>query len=245
MPPSSSKSGQEPSVTYESKPPEWTVPATRNGDLGYHGFYPPRPGQDEELLTDNTILFGYSEPSFVAGTDAFGGVFKQNGKNGLDSLRDIMERVLTKRAELHAVVEPNTFKYPSRVTLVGDKKTSWYADLANPEVPLHTIPKSTLTSPKNSETLDLLYSMKTPVDRAAWYIGNLGAIDTVRRSLYIQPCSKLLFSLETVKKLLVDIAMPNPLKSGVNRVNIIQVFKKSKLNDPEWKEAWVAKYAWS
>jgi hypothetical protein len=39
------------------------------------------------------------------GTDTFGGIFKQDDKNGLESLQDIMERVLAKRAELHAAVE--------------------------------------------------------------------------------------------------------------------------------------------
>ena len=39
------------------------------------------------------------------GTDTFGGIFRQEDKNGLESLQDIMERVLAKRAELHAGVE--------------------------------------------------------------------------------------------------------------------------------------------
>jgi hypothetical protein len=39
------------------------------------------------------------------GTDTFGGIFKQEDKNGLESLQDIMERVLAKRAELQAGVE--------------------------------------------------------------------------------------------------------------------------------------------
>jgi hypothetical protein len=40
----------------------------------------------------------------------------------------------------------------------------------------------------------------------------------------------------------MDIAMPNTLKTGAN---IKQMFKKSKLNDPDWKETWVTKYAYS
>lgn len=29
--------------------------------IGYHGFYPPRPGQDEEILSEHTIKYGYND----------------------------------------------------------------------------------------------------------------------------------------------------------------------------------------
>ncbi|KAG8830174.1 RNA polymerase II mediator complex subunit [Serendipita sp. 405] len=60
------KSGQEPSVTYEPKPPDWIVLTTKDGDLGYHGYHPPQPGRDEEILSESNILNGYFEPHFVA-----------------------------------------------------------------------------------------------------------------------------------------------------------------------------------
>ncbi len=55
----------DPIPQYQSHPPPWVPQATRDGDLGYHGFHPPRPRQGEDILDAATIKSGYTEPPFV------------------------------------------------------------------------------------------------------------------------------------------------------------------------------------
>jgi mediator of RNA polymerase II transcription subunit 12, fungi type len=73
----------------------------------------------------------------------------------------------------------NVFKLPARVTLAGDKRIQWYTDLANPKFPLQKLGKTVPHGKKDQELLELLFSNKTPVDRAVWYIRCLGAIEIV------------------------------------------------------------------
>ncbi|KAG8798021.1 RNA polymerase II mediator complex subunit [Serendipita sp. 398] len=246
------KSGQEPSVPYEPKPPDWIVLTTKDGDLGYHGYHPPQPGRDEEILSESNILNGYFEPHFVAGelwqgTETFGGVFKQTSKNGLDSLQDIMAKVLAKRAQLHAVVDPNSFKLPSRVTFASDKRAVWFKDLADSTFPLQRLAKSVPVGYKTIEFIEMLYSSSTPVDRTFWYIHVLGAIDIQARTRNTpRPSTSIEWTnviTAYMKRQLLETAIPTVVKtsSAISRQNV----RKSKLSDPEGRDEWVARYAYS
>ncbi|CAG7850845.1 SubName: Full=Uncharacterized protein {ECO:0000313/EMBL:CCA73079.1} [Serendipita indica DSM 11827] len=250
MGPSAPKTGQEPSKPYEAKPPEWVTGATRDGDLGYHGYFPPRPGQDEDILSDNNILYGYTEPQFVTGelwqgTDTFRGVFKENGKNGLESLQEIMEKVMARRAELHAGVDANSFKLPSRVTLTGDKRTAWFKDLADPNVSLQKIAKSAVITSKSQETLEMLYVNNTPPDRTVWYIRALAVIEVYgRNKTSTQPSTATDWTnviTGYLKKQLVEIGITT-VRTGSN---IKQSFRKSKLSEADSRENWVSRFAFS
>lgn len=140
------RTGQEPSVPYELRPPKWITKATRDGDLGeFFNVVTAIPVLNERLkvimpftrhardrmkMFCQKRIFVMDTRSLILslcvyvyrcgktciklihfkgelwqGTDTFGGIFKQQDKNGLESLQDIMERVLAKRAELHATVE--------------------------------------------------------------------------------------------------------------------------------------------
>ncbi|KAG8807594.1 RNA polymerase II mediator complex subunit [Serendipita sp. 399] len=246
------KLGQEPSDPYEPKPPEWIVVATNDGDLGYHGYHPPQPGRDEDILSETNIVNGYFEPHFVAGetwqgTETFEGVFKQTSKNGLDSLQDIMARVLAKRAESQAVVDPNSFKLPSRVTQASERRTIWFKDLADSSFPLQRLAKSVPVGYKTIEFVEMLYSGNTPVDRTFWYIHVLGAIDIQARTRNTpRPSTSIEWTnviTAYLKKQLLETAIPTIVKtsSAISRQNV----RRSKLSDPEGRDEWVARYAYS
>ncbi|KAG8811126.1 RNA polymerase II mediator complex subunit [Serendipita sp. 399] len=246
------KLGQEPSNPYEPKPPEWIVITTNDGDLGYHGYHPPQPGRDEDILSETNIVNGYFEPHFVAGetwqgTETFEGVFKQTSKNGLDSLQDIMARVLAKRAESQAVVDPNSFKLPSRVTQASERRTIWFKDLADSSFPLQRLAKSVPVGYKTIEFVEMLYSGNTPVDRTFWYIHVLGAIDIQARTRNTpRPSTSIEWTnviTAYLKKQLLETAIPTIVKtsSAISRQNV----RRSKLSDPEGRDEWVARYAYS
>lgn len=70
---------------------------------------------------------------------------------------------------------------PSRVTLNDSKRQAWFADLANPEVPLHKLGKNVPHGAKGQDLLDLLHSHNVAIPRAVWFLRVFGANETVRR----------------------------------------------------------------
>jgi mediator of RNA polymerase II transcription subunit 12 len=83
---------------------------------------------------------------------------------------------------------PSTFRMPSRVTLNDSKRQAWFADLANPDVPLHKLGKNVPHGAKGHDLLDLLQSNNVAIPRAVWFLRVFGANETVR-PLYNASCS--------------------------------------------------------
>ena len=74
---------------------------------------------------------------------------------------------------------PSTFKIPARVTLNDAKRQAWFADLANPDVPLHKLGESIPHGAKGHDLLDLLHSNNVAISRAVWFLRVFGANETV------------------------------------------------------------------
>jgi hypothetical protein len=74
---------------------------------------------------------------------------------------------------------PSTFKIPMRVTLNDAKRQAWFADLANPNVPLHKLGKSVPHGAKGHDLLDLLHLNNVAIPRAVWFLRVFGANETV------------------------------------------------------------------
>jgi len=66
-----------------------------------------------------------------------------------------------------------------RVTLNDAKRQAWFADLANPDVPLHKLGKSVPHGAKGHDLLDLLHSNNVAIPRAVWFLRVFGANETV------------------------------------------------------------------
>lgn len=69
---------------------------------------------------------------------------------------------------------------PSRVTLNDSKRQAWFADLANPDVPLYKLGKNVPHGAKGQDLLDLLQSNNVAIPRAVWFLRVFGANETVR-----------------------------------------------------------------
>jgi mediator of RNA polymerase II transcription subunit 12 len=78
---------------------------------------------------------------------------------------------------------PSTFRMPSRVTLNDSKRQAWFADLANPDVPLHKLGKNVPHGAKGHDLLDLLQSNNVAIPRAVWFLRVFGANETVSHLL--------------------------------------------------------------
>lgn len=75
--------GRDPIEKYQTEPPPWLTASHSSADLGefglianvcsdahplmigYHSFYPPRPDQPEDLLTEHHVKHGYFAPETV------------------------------------------------------------------------------------------------------------------------------------------------------------------------------------
>lgn len=76
----------------------------------------------------------------------------------------------------------SSFKLPSRVTLNDVRRESWFADLANPDVPLHKLGKSIPHGKRDQELLDLLHEKNVLIPRAIWLLRAFGANETASLS---------------------------------------------------------------
>src|SRR6267154_2519151 len=81
---------------------------------------------------------------------------------------------------LMVLQRPSTFRMPSRVTLNDSKRQAWFADLANPDVPLHKLGKNVPHGAKGHDLLDLLQSNNVAIPRAVWFLRVFGANETVK-----------------------------------------------------------------
>ncbi|KIO04523.1 hypothetical protein M404DRAFT_553930 [Pisolithus tinctorius Marx 270] len=177
------KDGQnDPLPIYECHPPAWVPSTHRVADVGYPGFDPPHPGQ-EDVLSAAKINDGFSQAPYVQSehSGAVEARFPQESKRGqlfdgdsISVLETIMHEVFSRRAPHAPVVPASTFKIPSRVTLNDTRRQSWFADLANPDVPLHKLGKSVPHGAKGHDLLDLLQSNNVAIPRAVWFLRVFG-----------------------------------------------------------------------
>ena len=68
---------------------------------------------------------------------------------------------------------------PSRVTMNDAKRLAWFADLANPDVPLYKLGKNVPHGAKGHDLLDLLHTHGVTIPRAVWFLRVFGSNETV------------------------------------------------------------------
>ncbi|KZT00461.1 uncharacterized protein LAESUDRAFT_666096 [Laetiporus sulphureus 93-53] len=241
----------EPPSVYELRPPEWLPKAHTTADVGYMGFYPPRPDEDEEVLTETNIKNGFVlNLSVPAETYSTQDTIRNSliHENALGELENLMEQIFIRRAENFASPVPaSTFRLPSRVTLNDMKRKAWFADLANPDVPLYKLGKNVPHGAKGHDLLDLLHTNNVAIPRAVWFLRVFGGNETagLRNKPGYNPTQ---YSVEWanvvtgyLKKQLADIALPTAPRPGLN---IKQTFK-SVLADPDSRERWISRFTYS
>lgn len=245
--------GDHPLPIYECHPPAWVPSTHRVADVGYPGFDPPHPGQEEDVLSDVNIKAGFSQAPYVQSEHA-GAVesrFPQESKrsqlfddDSVTVLETIMHEVFCRRSQYAPVVPASTFKIPSRVTLNDTRRQSWFADLANPDVPLHKLGKSVPHGAKGHDLLDLLQTNNVAIPRAIWFLRVFGANETagLRNKPNFNPTQ---YSIDWtnvvtgyIRKQLAEIALPSAPRPGLN---IKQTFK-GVLSDSESRERWVSRF---
>ncbi|KAH9924878.1 uncharacterized protein B0H18DRAFT_1119667 [Fomitopsis serialis] len=230
---------------YELHPPPWLPKTHTSADLGYSGFHPPRPDDVEEVLTDVTVQNGLILQPVVS-AEGWTAVGQVQGPQQLHHLEDLMHKIFSRRAENVPPVPASTFRMPSRVTLNDTKRTQWFADLANPEVPLYKLGKNVPHGAKGHDLLDLLQYNNVAISRAVWFLRVFGGNESagLRNKPGYNPTQ---YSIEWanvvtsyMKKLLADIALPIAPRPGLN----IKMSFKNMLADPQPRERWISRFSY-
>ncbi|KAF7321446.1 Med12 domain-containing protein [Mycena kentingensis (nom. inval.)] len=213
-------------------------------------FHPPRPGQDEDVLTADNVRNGYSLPQFVQ-AERFSAkeVVSETMRSGdaLHKLEALINDVFARRADSVAAVPPTTFRMPTRVTLNDSKRQAWYADLANPDVPLAKLGKSVPHGTKGHDLLDLLHSNRVAIPRAVWFLRVLGANETagLRNKPGYNPTQYSVdwanIMTNYLKKQLGEIALPSAARAGLSHKSTF----KGVLSDADSREKWISRFAYS
>ncbi|KAH9940479.1 uncharacterized protein BXZ73DRAFT_88710 [Epithele typhae] len=239
----------EPLSIYELHPPEWLPKAHTVADLGYAGFYPPRPHQIEETLTELNVKNGLVlSPTVPAETySAVENVRKRLlQENALGELEQFMNQIFARKAETVPPIPASSFRLPSRVTLNDAKRQAWFNDLANPDVPLSKLGKNVPHGAKGPDLLELLHTNNVSIPRAVWFLRVFGANESagLRNKPTYNPTQ---YSIEWanvvtlyIKKQLAEIALPSAPRPGLN---IKQTFK-GVLSDTEPREKWIARFTY-
>ncbi|KAJ7647576.1 hypothetical protein FB45DRAFT_893821 [Roridomyces roridus] len=232
------------------QPPPWLPKSHVSADLGYTGFHPPRPGEDEDVLTTENVRNGFTLPKFVQ-AEKFSAkdVVHANIRSGdaLLKLEELMNDVFTRRADRIGPIPPSTFRMPGRSTFTDARRQAWLADLANPDVPLYKLGKSVPHGHKGHDLLDLLHTNTVAIPRAVWFLRVVGANETagLRNKPAYNPTQ---YSIEWanvvtsyLKKQLADIQLPSAPRLGLN---IKQTFK-GVLAEVEGRDRWVSRFSYS
>ncbi|TFY65710.1 hypothetical protein EVG20_g5379 [Dentipellis fragilis] len=243
------KSDGIPLSTEGSRPPDWLPEAHASADLGYIGYFPPRPGQDEDILTEGSVKNGLTLPSSVSAEtwSAQESVKKVLAAgNAMSDLEDLMNQVFARRADAVPTIPTSTFRMPSRATLSEAKRQAWFTDLANSEVPLHKLGKSVPHGAKGLELLELLHSNNVAIPRALWYVRVLGANEMtgLRNKPGYDPTQ---YSVEWanvitayLRKQLGEINLPSAPRPGLN---IKSTFRRI-LSDTKTREQWISRFSY-
>ncbi|KAG8709991.1 RNA polymerase II mediator complex subunit [Ceratobasidium sp. 395] len=238
------------------QPPNWRTRWSTTADLGFPGFDPPRPGQPEDILTDQNVKQGYNYAENVPirmNNDNFSAhglihttLMPSRNRSVLSLLGDLMSAVYEVRAESTLNIPGHSYKLPPRMTLNDTRRAAWLADLSNPEVPLSKLSRTVLHVAKGPDLLDMLHAHGVAISRAVWYVRILGANETLstkNRQNY-NPAQLGIEWAGTVtshlKKQLQDIVLPSAPRPGL----AIKSTFKSTLTQPDTRSKWVSRFAY-
>ncbi|OJT09261.1 Mediator of RNA polymerase II transcription subunit 12 [Trametes pubescens] len=243
------KGEKEPLPVYELRPPEWLPTAHTSGDIGYIGFYPPRPNDVEETLTEANVKHG-----LVLKPEVLAEHYSQQHEirkrlmqdDALSVLEDVMNQIFARKAESVPPIPSSSFRLPSRVTLNDGKRLAWFADLANPDIPLSKLGKNVPHGAKGHDLLDLLHTNNVAIPRAVWFLRVFGANESagLRNRPSYNPTQ---YSVEWanvmtsyMKKQLADIALP----SAPRLVASIKQTFKGVLSDVDMRQKWISRFTY-
>lgn len=237
-------------VVYDPQPPQWLPKTHRSADAGYLGYDPPKPGQEEDVLSKDNVSAGFMAPKLVSAEtySAQGNMSKHLADdNSLHDLESLMDQVFARKAQYAPVISQSTFKIPPRVAVPESKRRAWFAELANPEIPLHKLGKSVPHGAKGHDLLDLLHSYNVALTRAVWCLRVFGANETagLRKLSTYNPTQ---YSIEWtnvvtsyLKKQITEVTLPTATRLGISSKSTF----RGVFSDNDSRQKWVSRFTYS
>ncbi|KAI8985141.1 hypothetical protein BDB01DRAFT_850197 [Pilobolus umbonatus] len=154
--------------------------------LGYPDFFPQRPGQEEDVLTESNVRYGFMDKHVVSNehTCAHDIVYGklQDDQRLLGELGSFMVDVLQRQSRASCISGPSSFKPPTRTTLIDSKREQWMQELAVGLVPLRKLMRNVPHGFKGEKLLETLAAKHVPFLRATWYIKIVGLSEMSQRN---------------------------------------------------------------
>ncbi|KAK9712553.1 hypothetical protein K7432_007072 [Basidiobolus ranarum] len=248
-PSQSHSSSQKNNVTtlkkYTLLPPPKKAPLHKTSDLGYPDFFPQRPDQEEDQLTDANVRGGFQDRMAIQNESfsAHDMIYDRLQDSRVrDELRAFITDVLGRKQKERIITGPSTFRPPTRVSLSEQLKDQWVQDLVGGAVPLRKLLKSIPHGLKGDKLIETLVINQTPLLRAGWVIKAIGLSELqFQRSkapLTIQQYAVEWTNIFTqyMSRQLFELSNQNRATSGSSSINKPWVSEDTK---SRWTNKWL------
>ncbi|CAG8742611.1 2979_t:CDS:2, partial [Acaulospora morrowiae] len=149
-----------------------------NIDLGYPDFYPPKHGQEEELMTEYNVKHGFADKpivsnEYVSAHDIL--LEKIKDPERLQNLSEFMIDIMKRKQEIeiNALQGSSSYTVPQTVWVTPDDRDKWLKQLAG-NVPLRELVKKVPKGVDGTNLLELVTQYRVPLARATWFTKIVG-----------------------------------------------------------------------
>ncbi|CAG8548541.1 13525_t:CDS:10 [Dentiscutata erythropus] len=145
-------------------------------ELGYPDFYPPKPGQDEDLMTEQHVQQGFSGALFVD-AESFSAqdmiLDEIRDPKGLGNLGEFMTDIMKRKHEINTFEESSPYTVPQIVWVPVEDRDEWLRRLAG-NSPLKELAENVPRVVEGTHLLELVTQHRVPLARATWFTKIVG-----------------------------------------------------------------------
>ncbi|RIB08520.1 hypothetical protein C2G38_341878 [Gigaspora rosea] len=147
-------------------------------ELGYPDFYPPKPGQDEDLMTEENVQKGFTGALFVElKLESFSAqdmmLDEIRDPKGLENLGEFMTDIMKRKHEINTFEESSPYTVPQIVWVTVETRDEWLRRLAG-NSPLKELAENVPRVVEGTQLLELVTHHRVPLARATWFTKIVG-----------------------------------------------------------------------
>ncbi|CAG8628072.1 35177_t:CDS:10, partial [Racocetra persica] len=150
-------------------------------ELGYPDFYPPKPGQDEDQMTEENVQQGFTGAPFVVRESISAQDMMLDDirdPKGLENLGEFMTDIMRRKHQINTFEESSPYTVPQIVWMSAESRDEWLRKLAG-NSPLKELAKSVPRVYESSHVegvtlLELVTQHRVPLARATWFTKIVG-----------------------------------------------------------------------
>ncbi|KAJ2808801.1 hypothetical protein H4S07_003329, partial [Coemansia furcata] len=165
---------------YTPTPTSGTAPLHSSHDFGHTDFYPAKPGQNESLLSERTIRYGYVDVPRVDYEHASSHdiVYERlQDARVFQELQAFAAGTAQRQWARGCIAASDLPKLPNRMVKSDERRDEWLRSLGNPRVPLSVLANSMPFGLRGERLLESLRLHQVPLQRAIWAIRLTGVYE--------------------------------------------------------------------